>query len=409
MSDNRNFSRRGFLKGVGVAAGAMVGTRLAGSGLIVPAHAATTGKAAVISIFLDGGFNALFGSADSFRNAAFGVTDNNIKDLGNGLMVDASQNSIGSLNNFALTHMAAIGDRHGSSDHGTAQRNNFSDGARSFPIQLAAAIGGDAAFKAVALGSMPPGPSTAESGVSLQLLRTVGDAVTALGGGAPNFNIPARNVTASGLEKANAMSGGAIGKNATSMVNFKNGFETQIDSLRKPVKPIDIPGIVQAYSAVAGNGQVTQTSNLNSMKARMAAAELMIRSGTNVVTIRDGGWDTHGDRDGTTVRNKMSQNILPSVKLFLERMTTDPDLQAMNISIIIHGDFHRSLPGSDHGSGVTSLVMGPNVKVGTTGKVSANVALPPGTGGGKETWSYLAAISKVQNNPFGANPHALVL
>jgi len=37
--------------------------------------------------------------------------------------------------------------------------------------------------------------------------------------------------------------------------------------------------------------------------------------------------------------------------MFIDRLANDPDLQAMNISVIIHGDFVRSVPNSDHGSG----------------------------------------------------------
>jgi hypothetical protein len=144
------------------------------------------------------------------------------------------------------------------------------------------------------------------------------------------------------------------------------------------------------------------------MDAKLAAAELMIRAGTNVVTLSDTGWDTHGDANGTTVRNKMN-GILPAIKRFLLRMRSESELAAMNISVIIHGDFARDLPSGDHAPALSALVIGSNVKVGTTGKVSDRVTLPNGTGASKEMWSYLAAISKVTANPFGENPHALVL
>lgn len=54
-------------------------------------------------------------SADSFINRAFGVTGDNVRDLGNGLVVD--KGTIGTLPDFALKHMATIGNRHGTSDH----------------------------------------------------------------------------------------------------------------------------------------------------------------------------------------------------------------------------------------------------------------------------------------------------
>jgi hypothetical protein len=108
------------------------------------------------------------------------------------------------------------------------------------------------------------------------------------------------------------------------------------------------------------------------------------------------------------VRNKMT-TILPAIKKFLLRIRSEPDLAAMTISVIIHGDFARDLPSSDHAPALSALVIGPNVKVGTTGKVSPQVTLPDGTPASKEMWSFMAAISKVTTNPFGDNPHQLVL
>lgn len=405
MADRHTISRRAWLKGLGFAAGAAAGTRIMGKEWLGSASAKETGKAAVVSIFFEGGFNALFGSADSFRGRSFGVTDANIKDLGSGLFVDNSivnnQGSIGSLDEWSLTHMAAIGVRHGSTDHASAQRNNFSDGTRNFAIQLASAIGGPASFKAAAMGSMPPGPAPAEGGVSLQLLRTMGDAVTVLGVGEPNFNLPARNVAANGLLHANTMSGRPIEQNRQSLLSFKYGYATQVDSLTKPVKFVDVPKVTQAYG-------VSATANLESMSSKLAAAELMVRAGTNVITIRDTGWDTHGDRDGAAVRRRMTSEIIPPLKTFLGRLRSDPELAAMNVSVVLHGDFARSLPGSDHANALTALVIGPNVKVGTTGRVDSQVTLGPSTGSSRQMWSYLAAISKVHENPFGQNPHALV-
>jgi hypothetical protein len=67
------------------------------------------------------------------------------------------------------------------------------------------------------------------------------------------------------------------------------------------------------------------------------------------------------------------------------------------------------LPGSDHAPALSALVIGPNVKVGTTGRVKSDVTLPGNPGASREMWSYLAALAKVSQNPFGPNPHGLVL
>ena len=93
----------------------------------------------------------------------------------------------------------------------------------------------------------------------------------------------------------------------------------------------------------------------------------------------------------------------------INRMIDPAQNPSQNVSLIIIGDFARSLPGSDHQPNLSVAVFGKNVARGTTGKVAANVSLPSGTPGVTGMWSYLAAASKVATNPFGANPHGLVL
>lgn len=403
MNQRGLVSRRSWLKGFAALTGGAIGTRVAGSSWLADASAAPSAKSAVVSIFFEGGFNALFASADSFAAAGtFGVTSTNARSVGNGLVVDAS--TIGTLGDFALGHMAAIGNRHGATDHPGAQRNNFSDGTRSYVLQLAAAMGGDAAFKAVALGGLPLAgpPAMAEGGVSHQLLRSMDDVSTALGVGAIDTNRPARTASAAALGRSRQMSAGALAANPGSLSFAKDAYDTVVDSLGKPPLAVDVAKIARAYGAPTAG-------TLDGIPAKLAAAELMIRSGTNVVTMTDAGWDTHGDRPGTTVRRRMSAEIIPALKTFLARLRSEPELASTNVSVILHGDFARSLPSSDHAPALSALVIGPNVKVGTTGRVSAGVTLPAGTGASREMWAYLAAIAKVGANPFGANPHGLVL
>src|SRR5205814_2208195 len=65
-----NLSRRGFLKAVGVGAGAVAGTRLAGSSLLGVARAATPDPTSVVVVYLNGGFNAIFTGADAFSGVS---------------------------------------------------------------------------------------------------------------------------------------------------------------------------------------------------------------------------------------------------------------------------------------------------------------------------------------------------
>jgi len=346
-----------------------IGTRLGAKAWVPDAVADPTAKAAVVSIFFEGGFNALFTSADSFLGqGTFGVGALTTKKVGNDLFVDSG--TIGSLGDWALGHMAAIGNGHGATDHVSAQRNNFTDGTRSYVVQLAAAMGGSAAFKAAAMGSLPtPGPSIGEGGVSLQLLRTMTDVETALGIGPVDMKRPARNAAANANMHARDMSRAMIAKNPRSLPFAKDGYDTVVESLGKQPIAIDVAKVAQAYGSREG-------TNLDSVPAKLAAAELMIRSGTNVVTLSDTGWDTHGDEAarpfdaGWAPRSCRAEDVPLSDP-------SEPELATMNISVILHGDFARSLPGSDHAPALSALVIGPNVKVGTTGRVSADVTLPP--------------------------------
>ena len=73
------------------------------------------------------------------------------------------------------------------------------------------------------------------------------------------------------------------------------------------------------------------------------------------------------------------------------------------------GDFSRSNDNSGHQPNLSVTVMGKYVKPGTTGRTSTNVDLAPGTPSIAGMWAYLAAVTKVDGAPFGANPHALVM
>src|SRR5690606_36503450 len=140
--------------------------------------------------------------------------------------------------------------------------------------------------------------------------------------------------------------------------------------------------------------------------SKLAAAEMFARTGVNLVSVVDRGWDTHGDRTGTVVRNRMSARA-PAIRTFLSRMVSAN--APRNVVVCMMGDFARSLPGSDHQPNLSVTVIGKHVKRGTTGQVSANVALPSGTPSTRGMWAYLAAAAKVKQSPFGADPHKLIV
>ena len=392
-----HFSRRGFLKGLAVAAGAAAGPRIPGASWIGEAQAATEPTSVVLVHFI-GGYNAIFGSAQQLQGN-FGVNANNWTALGNGLTVDNTYAN--SMSGFVKNHMAAVGVRHGISSHPGAQRALWTMGGQNAGLQLANAIGGTASIKAAVVGGnldadMPRG---AVGGTSFQSITDMQKTIDALGGGAPDPRVPDRGIAVSGMTNAEVMSANAIAGSPESLDSLKNGYKAAIDTLKQPVQKFDYNELKTAYSL--GNATAVR-----GFASKLAAAELMVRSGTNVVTMLDGGWDTHGDNNGSVVRNKMTSYVLAPLNTFLTRMVQDP---TRNVVVVLMGDFSRSLPGSNHQPNLTATVIGKYVKQGTTGRVNADVALPANTPGVQGLWSYLTAVSKTTNKPFGNNLHPSLL
>lgn len=396
--DRSGFSRRGFLKGLAVAAGSAVGTRLAGKSLLGQAFAAGE-PASLVVLHLIGGYNAIFCSADRLVGR-FGVTAGNHTVLGNGLAVDNTYAN--SMSNFVKGHMASIGVRHGLSSHPAARASLWTQNNQNAGLRLASAMGGTASIKAAVVGGnlVAEAPRGAVNGVSFQSITDMQTTIEALGGGAPNPRVPDREIALAGVEAAQKMSANPLAGSPTSLVSLDDGFKAAVDTLKQPVKQFDINELRTAYGL--GNSTAVRT-----FASKLAAAELMVLSGTNVVSIFDGGWDTHGDTQGTTVRNKMNQYVLAPLNTFLTRMVQDP---TRNVVVCILGDFARSLPGSDHQPNLSVTVIGRYVQQGTTGRtINGTVRLPDGAPSVNGLWAYLAAATKTPGNPFGNNPHGLVL
>ncbi len=391
------FSRRSWMKGLAGLAGGVAASKVG----LWPARAfaqAATEQPALLVVFLQGGYNSVFCSADSYAGAGtFGVTAQNQRALGNGLVVDGP--TFGTMPQYALEHMATVGVRHGLTSHDAAQVNDFSDGRRHYALMLASAMGGDAAIKAVQLGSRNvPGPKPPESGVSMQVIADMRATIAALGG-TVDATTPERDVAARAIAASQFMSAKTLVTSPQMTKELGEGYSAAVETLEKPVRPFDFPALAAAYGLTA-----TQTA-VNGFRAQMAAAELMITAGANVVVAMDGGWDTHGDRTAANVRNMMNTRILPPLNTFLGRMVGAP---GRNTVVAILGDFARSLPGSDHASALSATVIGKYVKVGTTGKMSANVQLPTGTPSAPGLWAYLAQVLRVGTRPFGVNPHGAI-
>ena len=244
-------------------------------------------------------------------------------------------------------------------------------------------------------GGTVPGGRDAENGVTLQTINDMKSTLAALGG-LNDPTLPNRDVAVQALGASQMMSAKTIVTSPRLTRNLGEGYGAAIETLKKPVKMFDYPALASAY------GFAATTTAVNSFTTQIAAAELMFEAGANVAVAVNGGWDTHGDRDGSNVRNMMNTRILPPLRVFINRVVADP---TRNINVVIMGDFARSLPGSDHAPGVSATVIGKNVRVGTTGRMDATVRLAAGTPQAMGLWSYLARLTNLPTQPFGTNPH----
>ena len=396
-------TRRGFLRNLGLAAGAFGLSRLPGAKLVGDAEAADAVETPALFILnMIGGYNALFSSAQSFQASGnFGVTGNNILKLGTDLYLDKP--TLGTLSPTALASVAAIGVNHGQSAHTAARASLLFEGSTSRLIKMSGALGGNAPVRCVTMGDiMPEGTHTAVGDVSLQQVRDLRTTLAQIGV-TTDPDAPARDIAAYGIDAAQTMSRAKLVRNVRSGAGFTDSYPAAAAQLRDTVS-------VPSYSTLLTQYGITGTGTAigRNVPMQIMGAEIMIRAGANVVIANSTGWDSHGDNNGNEVRTKMNaEGITAALNAFTRRaLATMP---GRNVVTVIIGDFARSLPGSNHQPNLTATVFGKYVKLGTTGKVDADVNLPAGTPGVQGLWSYLAAVLKAPTTPFGANPHALVL
>lgn len=435
------FSRRDLLKMAGLSAGAAIGTRLAGPSWIRNAAAANE-KSAVVVVFCQGGYNQMFSSADSCVGR-FGVTDAEVETIGNGLAIHKP--TFGTLPAFTKQHMAAIGAQVptgvSADPHGLANAMQHLDpNGVPWATRLAAAIGGDAALKAVHLAvdgnDFDVGNRPAVNGVSMQGVFDMGSILAQVPQigvtPPPDPNKPDRAIHAAANKRVLSMSQRQLDANPTRLLTLREGYNTAQGLLERVPKAVDFNGIAGAYGINGSSSLVPYRagSTLSALNAKFAAAEVLVRTGTNVVSMHLGEdpvngfnytFDSHaiGGTKGVHERHLMGL-ILPGLRTFTSRMLEDPDY---NVVVLFIGDFARTNGQTDsgdetqngHGKVISATVMGRYVKTGTTGKTydagyqDERLASGQPNANINELWSYVAAVAKVPTNPFGANPHNLVL
>jgi hypothetical protein len=320
------------------------------------------------------------------------------------LVVD--KRTLGTLSASTLNKMASIGVNHGITSHPTARANLILDGATSRLIKMSVALGGTAAVRCATMGGlMPVGTHKAMNGVSLQQVRDLSTTIAALGG-ATGGSAPDRALAADGISASESMSKEKLDVNPSSGKSLIEGYPAASSQLRQATVAFDYAEMATAYGLTAGTGG-TFSTNVNSTTMQIMGAELMIRAGANMVIANQAGWDSHGDNNGNEVRNKiLGDGTMAALKAFTDRTLA---MANRNVITVIMGDFSRSLPGSNHQANMTATVIGKYVKLGTTGRVTADVGLPSGSPKIDELWAYLGAVAGASGSPFGANPHNLVL
>lgn len=344
-------TRRTLLKAGAALAGTLA---LGGFDLLAKTHR-TIERPTLVVFWLNGGPAGLFNSADAFlANGDFGVTQNNVRSLGNGLYVDAG--SLGALPAMALAHMASVHFRHGLYSHNDARAAVLQTGSRSRLLQMAAAM--------------------------------------------PHSVIPCAIVNNLGLP---------VGVSPNPATEHGAGFEhiVKLDDARRTLSAARLNEIRGAYGVVGGHAAV------DGQRSTFAAVETLVHEGANIVFAQpaytgrhDRQFDTHHDDVGKVAREIMAP-ITPSLATFLSRVMALPD---RNVVTLLTGEFSRTLPGADHAQGGTATVVGKYVKTGAIGRQRPDGSPPEHAPPPEALWAYVAAALRLgETATFGPNPHAGLL
>lgn len=415
----KNLSRRGLIKGALGIGAAAAGARLVGP--FVGEAAAAIEPSHFVHVFFHGGINALFTGCAQQLRGKFSTTDTNMVAVGNGVHTDKA--TFGTLPKIALDHWAGIGVRHGDANHTVPENRNgggemamIRNGANNYLTELAAAMGGDSAFKAVLLGRRSQdygvyAPWPAVNGTSLQRISNLRDALNAVGADTPNPNAPDRVRLASTLEAAEEISQRQIATNPGRLASLSESYDAAVASLKKPLPPpVSYEEVNTAYGL--GGRTAIVPGGATSFAAQFAMAEIMIRAaGTNVVHISDFEpmWDFDANVNGPRSRDRFmgtgTYGRLAPLRTFLDRMLNFP---GKNVVVAVSGEFVRETTGHGHGAGVVAAVFGKNIKQGLSFPCNELARFSTNTPPTKAFWAGIAKACGVQGQPFGANPHALL-
>ncbi len=366
--------RRQLLRGMGAASLATmfpVGSQVA--------QAQTNVKNCTVFFYTDGGHSGIFTSADSFAgNDLYGLRAGDVTRLGNSnLVIDSDWlGKITAGPNQALVQscMATAGAVHGQSPHAAARPAVLQNGNQAFVQQVADSMDGLSTIQFAQVGEEGVRQNVMTENSQAQQINDIAAIEDALGGQIAEDNVePVKRAhLAAGVAAAKSMSRRHFFRSPNSLEGLGVAYDKGVESFNQVITSNVTPQEIRAAYGL-NNTRVTDSAS-----SRMAAAELLARTGTSVIGVSYRGYDNHNDNGQREVRRLWDRNNA-AVATFLNRMLPDPTI---NLTFVIMGDFSRN-QRSGHGGGLSMNIFSNKVKNASTGVLTPEGSLPNGASMGE--------------------------
>ncbi len=402
-------NRRDLLK----STSALLGASMLG-GFPTSILAQSAKKSKVLIIGLPGGMSPFLGNAASFAGTGWGnraVTSNG--------EVSWDTQVFAPLMAVAAPFFGVAGGL-GSGSHDGAK--NFwyenNDINKAFPVTLANAIGGTASLKVAGVGPdrIPEQRFEQVTNIStfLQLLGNSTQTNTAPGTVPvqPNYRLEADLLKQSMDMGALAFKGSPRSLNSA-MLGSTGIYDMALKLATNPPPPPTAGGTTTTVAvnptAIMSDYGINSPIITGSMSSKLAAAEILLRSGLNVVSVVDEGgtskWDTHDDNDGSRGR-ALYQAIIPALTTFCRRMLGTAD---MNVTIVLISEHSRITEKSNHGPHTAVPVFSDSIMAGRSTGICNSAGFLANPQPEQTVRALVADLAKVPVNPFGANTHTRLI
>ena len=397
-----SYDRRNFLKSMTAALGA--------STLVPYAHpllaqSAKTSK--VLLIGLHGGMSPFLGNAGAFAGTGWGgrqVTTNG--------QVSWDTEVFGSLMAEAAPYFGVAGSL-GSGSHDGAKNfwyvnNNIN---QAFPVLLANAIGGNSTIKVAGVGPdrIPEQRYEQITNIS-SFLDLVGNSTqqNQATTSSPNYQLQADL-----LLQAKKLSGTVIDKSPTNLNSALLGItgvhENALMLVNNPPSPEQPAPVTVNPQAIMSDYGINSPVIGRDMASKLAAAEILLRTGVNVVSVVDEGgtskWDTHDDNNGSRGRQLYS-NIVDSLETFCRRMLGS---STMNVTVVLLSEHSRITEKSNHGPHTAVPIFSDRIVGGQSTGVTNSGGFILNRQPEQALRALVADLAMVGVNPFGTHGHSSLM